>query len=62
MVCGSGTTGCHGDVEARDREALESLGIYLLRERPEFVGYLDEKLGPVGAREWILVNLYAHVP
>ena len=61
MLCGHGTTGCHGDVEARDREALESLGILVVGERREFVGYLEAKLGGTQAREWILVNLYAHV-
>lgn len=61
MLCGSGTTGCHGDIEARDYATLESLGIYLRAERPDFLDYLTGKLGIEQAREWILVNLYTHV-
>ena len=43
MLCGSGTTGCHGRVEARDPETLLELVRYIRRHRPDIVKYLDGK-------------------
>jgi hypothetical protein len=43
MLCGSGTTGCHGRVELRDPETLLELTRYIRRRRPDIVKYLEEK-------------------
>lgn len=42
-LCGSGTTGCHGLIEARDREARAKLRRALT---PANIAYLDRKVGP----------------
>jgi hypothetical protein len=39
MLCGSGTTGCHGLIEANDAETHATLEAYLGRERPEALVY-----------------------
>lgn len=44
-LCGSGTHGCHGDVEAGLDSVSHSLGRYLLAERPDTIDYLIRKLG-----------------
>lgn len=49
-VCGSGTTGCHGLTEARDRETRHQL------IRAENVAYVYRKLGPVAGREYLIRN------
>ena len=50
-LCGSGTTGHHGRVEARDPEALRA---FLLTLRPDTLEYLSDKLGgPEAAEEWL---------
>jgi len=49
-LCGDGTTGCHGGVEAGLDSACRALGLYVLRERPDTVAYLDERLGGAEAR------------
>lgn len=56
-LCGSGTTGCHGAVEAADVFARGQLGVYLIEERPDVVSYLQGKLGPSAASEWLLRHL-----
>jgi hypothetical protein len=43
MLCGSGTTGCHGRVEARDPDTLLALTRYIRRRRPDIVKYLEGK-------------------
>lgn len=53
MLCGSGTTGCHGDIEANVRSSRETLGEYLLAHRRDTIGYLSTKLGP-GMDAWFL--------
>lgn len=60
MLCGDGTTGCHGGVEARDPDAMRDLYTYLLAEREDFFRYLVEKLRAqghdrprVGAVAWL---------
>ena len=57
MLCGHGTTGCHGLVEARNSEKLEELGAYILRARGDTIEYLYARLGPVGAQDWMRRNL-----
>lgn len=53
MVCGSGTTGCHGLIESHDEPTLRKLGEYILRSRGDTIMYLYEYLGPVAATEWM---------
>lgn len=45
MLCGSGTTGCHGAVEEGDRATLEALYWHIEAERPDTLAYLAAKLG-----------------
>jgi hypothetical protein len=60
MLCGSGTTGHHGRVEAHDYEACSRLAVYLIKQRLDTIQYLGEKLGGVNAvREWFRSQLYA---
>jgi hypothetical protein len=44
-VCGDGTRGCHGRLEAEDEVARKLLGEYVAMERDDFVDYLIVKLG-----------------
>jgi hypothetical protein len=44
MVCGDGTTGCHGRIEARDPVVLRMLREHI-DTRAETIEYLDAKLG-----------------
>lgn len=56
MLCGSGTTGCHGAVERADPDARRELAKYIRFYRPDTYAYLIEKLGGVeAAREWLRV-------
>ena len=55
MVCGSGTTGCHGLIESRNFEKLRELGEYLLEHRPDTIEYLRAKR--YHGDEWIRQNL-----
>jgi hypothetical protein len=57
MVCGSGTTGCHGRLEAHDRMTSWLLGQYILAERPDVVEYLIWRKGEESAKEWIRSQL-----
>ena len=50
-LCGSGTHGCHGAVEAGLDSACRALGLYVMRERPDTLAYLERKLGSEGARD-----------
>lgn len=62
MLCGSGTTGCHGRVEDHDHETCARLAVYLVCHRLDSMAYLGEQLGGVVAvREWLLRRLYAAV-
>jgi len=44
-LCGSGTTGHHGRVEAWDAEVRARLGGVLRTRRPDVTAYLAERLG-----------------
>lgn len=57
MLCGDGTTGCHGKVESGNREALLALAGVILRQRPDVLRYLRGRLGTVSAAEWIRCSL-----
>lgn len=45
MVEGSGTTGYHGRLEARDPVALALLGQYIVEQRPDTLDYLQWRFG-----------------
>ena len=53
MVCGSGTTGCHGRIESRDPVVLRLLFEHIVGERPDVVAYLRKKLGRQWADAWL---------
>lgn len=61
MLCGDGTTGCHGAIEAADPAARAALGKYLRIHRPDVFTYLAEKMrregGAIAASEWLRRNL-----
>lgn len=56
MLCGSGTTGCHGLIEARNSEKLAELGSYILKARGDTIVYLYDRMGAVAAQEWMRRN------
>ena len=57
MLCGHGTAGCHGRIEAHASSALKELGDYVLRCRADTIAYLYERLGPVATQEWLRRHL-----
>lgn len=59
-VCGTGTTGCHGRIEARDPEALHGLWAWVTSD---FIRYLAYKLGDSDrAWDWCERNLKSAAP
>lgn len=50
---GSGTTGCHGDVEARRGDARKLLGQHIKANRPDTVAYVKAKLGDVAGADYL---------
>ncbi len=57
MLCGHGTAGCHGLVEAGDTETLQNLGQHILSARGDTITYLYERLGAGAAREFLETRL-----
>lgn len=54
MLCGDGVRGCHGGVEAGDREKLRELGRHILNERDDVLPYLISRKGSEEqARAWV---------
>lgn len=53
MLCGSGTTGCHGRVEAHDPLARLLLHDYLLDHRDDTMEYLAYRFPAEGAERWL---------
>lgn len=51
-LCGDGTRGCHGDVEARRNGTREKLGDFIVRFRPDTLAYVRGKIVP-GADAWL---------
>ena len=49
MLCGSGTTGCHGEIEAHLPGASRQLRILIDLSRHDVIEYLDGKLGGLDA-------------
>lgn len=60
-LCGSGTTGHHGKIENNDVLTRTSLGVYLYLERPDFMFYIQGKLGETEGREWLRRRFFIHV-
>lgn len=54
---GSGTTGCHGLIEAGDEETVRALGRYILRVRGDTIAYLYERKGASAAQEFLRRSL-----
>lgn len=52
MVDGSGTTGFHGRLEARDPVALRMLGEHIVEHRPDTLEYLRWRYGDT-AEAWL---------
>lgn len=48
-LCGDGVYGCHGAVEHGSDAVCRALGLHLLKERPDTVTYLQERLGSAEA-------------
>lgn len=59
MLCGSGTSGCHGQITAERIPARADLGAYILANRPDTMAYLNGKLGRAEAEAWLRRRLYA---
>lgn len=62
MLCGSGTTGCHGLVEARDEDTVRELGAFIVAARSDVVSYLASSKGEQAAEEWMRQNLLVASP
>jgi hypothetical protein len=60
-VCGSGTTGCHGEIEAKREWAMRSLGAFVGARRPDTIAYVREKLGVVAGDAWLEKHLRLRV-
>lgn len=43
-ICGDGTRGCHGLIEAGDRSTRVRLRLYLERERPDVINYVTRRI------------------
>src|SRR5574338_1388190 len=54
MLCGSGTTGCHGLVTGNDAVALRKLATYLWLERSDTLDYLNWRFPIESAEHWLL--------
>jgi hypothetical protein len=57
MLCGSGTTGCHGLIEAGNEAKRRELGKHVLLCRSDITAHLEEMKGVDGAREWMRLHL-----
>lgn len=52
-LCGDGTVGHHGLVEANDHDTLAALGAYLVANRPDTIIYIRQKLGHREGLAWL---------
>lgn len=53
MLCGHGTSGCHGLIEARDEEKEQELALYLRSSRADTLAYLDWRFPIERHNEWL---------
>ncbi len=59
MLCGHGTIGHHGYIEAHRADHCARLAVYLIAERPDTMDYLAKKLGSEEARDqWLRSQLH----
>ena len=58
-LCGSGTAGCHGMIEANDVAVRKELGAHIRLARPDTVEYVRGKLGSAAGDDWLRRRLYA---
>jgi hypothetical protein len=63
MVCGSGTTLCHGELEAHDDDAVAALGSVIVTSRPDIIEHMIWRLnGPAAADAYLRRYLHASLP
>jgi len=60
-LCGDGTSGHHGLIEDGDVVTRISLGAYLFLERPDFMFYIQGKIGEEAGREWLRRRLFLSI-
>lgn len=60
-LCGDGVTGHHGLIEDGDVAARIELGDYILGERRDIIGYMQDKLGSERGLEWLRQRLFMSV-
>lgn len=53
MLCGSGTTLCHGQIEERDPIAMWQLAFHIHDSRPDTLEYLSWRFPHEGAHAWL---------
>lgn len=53
MLCGSGTTGCHGLIEAAAATKKRELAFYIREHRLDTISYLDWRFPHEGADSWL---------
>lgn len=54
MLCGSGTTGCHGNIEHAEPGTCAGLERHIRVHRPDVCEYLRHKLGSaIAADDWL---------
>jgi hypothetical protein len=53
MVCGSGTTGCHGKIEERNTLESWQLSLYIRDHRPDTWAWINEKFPEEEADHWL---------
>jgi hypothetical protein len=53
MLCGSGTTGCHGLIEHHDAKTRRVLASYIRKHRPDTFAYLNSRFQWEGANDWL---------
>lgn len=53
MLCGSGTTGCHGLIESRDTTKCWELAFYIREGRPDTLAYLEWRFPIEGSDSWL---------
>lgn len=60
VLCGSGTTGHHGRIEAMDEDARRALGRAVLRSRQDTVEYVKVKLGETAGLDFLRRRYLIH--
>ena len=57
MLCGHGTAGCHGLIEAHDARTLSLLGRHVISKRDDVIAHLYARLGVEAAEEFLRQTL-----